>query len=387
MTDFLSYIVQLEKYELAEQIARMYNLNRSIIAENWAINMFSKLRYQTDSESLKSLDIIVDKVLARFEGIDFLRVANMGILYGVDVNIVRKIIGLIGDPQVRMNFILNNKSIFLDSNEAALNDLINSKDGNAIISYICIQRLTNNAGVKSLLKSPILQELYSIFKSQEYIMDEKPGYTRVMNVENYPAIKKFQLELIYGYRTYNKGFGLDTQHLNTARGLIGNGLWGTHTQYQIKLIDQMTQIGWTPDQRPPNNVMWRPKPACSARKVMENAVRAGNETVFKNIANMYEISKATQCWIKLTVYAKDRKWSELQNWAKRSQSLEWETFAEVCAENGNMELAATFIEKISNNERKIDAFISFRMYDKALAIAKSTKNSQKVNMIMELMGN
>lgn len=102
---------------------------------------------------------------------------------------------------------------------------------------------------------------------------------------------------------------------------------------------------------------------------------------------MYEISKATQCWIKLTVYAKDRKWSELQNWAKRSQSLEWETFAEVCAENGNMELAATFIEKISNNERKIDAFISFRMYDKALAIAKSTKNTQKVNMIMELMGN
>ena len=102
---------------------------------------------------------------------------------------------------------------------------------------------------------------------------------------------------------------------------------------------------------------------------------------------MYDVNKNTQCWIKLTVYAKDRKWTELQNYAKKSQALEWETFAEVCAEYGNMELAAAFIDKISNNERKIDTFLSFKMYDKALAVAKSSKNTQRVNMIMQMMGN
>lgn len=385
MTDFLSYIVQLEKYELAEQISRIFNLNRSIIAENWAISMFSKFRYQSDSDSIQCLNIIVDNVLSRFEGIDLLRVARMGIFYGVDVNIIRKIIGLIGDPQVRMNFILNNKSIFQNSDEAALSDLISSKDGNAIISYICIQRMTNNAGVKSLLKSPILQELYSIFKSQEYLPGKPLGYTYVMEVDNYPAIKKFQSELVFGYRKYDVGFGLEVEHLNAARNLIGPGIWGTNTQYQIKLIEQMSQMGWAPQRRPNGDDMWKPKPTGSARKAMELAVSNGNEAVFKYIANMYEVSKVTQCWIKLTVYARERKWNELQNWTKKSQALEWETFAEVCAENGNMELAIAYIERISNNDRKIDALISFKQYDKALAIAKSSKNTQKVNMIMQMM--
>ncbi|KAK8866302.1 hypothetical protein M9Y10_009262 [Tritrichomonas musculus] len=385
MTDFLSYIVQLEKYELAEQIARMFNLNRSIIAENWAINMFSRFG-QSDPDKPLCFKVIVDDVLSRFDGIDFLRVARMAIYYNVDVNIIKKIIGLIGDPQIRMNFILNNNMIFQGTNDAQ-DDVISSKDGNAIISYLCIQRIINNTVVRSLLKSPILQELYSAFKSQEYPPDPKPpGYKKVMEIENYPSIKKFQLELIYGYRSYGSGFGLDVEHLNSARSLVGPGLWATHTNLQTKLIDQMTAIGWHPEPRPKNNIMWRPKPACSARKAMENAVFYRNEAAFKNIANMYEVSKTTQCWIKLYVLAREKRWDELAQWAKKSQALEWDTFAEVCAEHGNMELASAFIEKISNNERKIDTFIQFKMLDKALAVAKSTKNTQKISMIMQMMG-
>ncbi|OHS94137.1 hypothetical protein TRFO_39692 [Tritrichomonas foetus] len=383
--DFLSILVQLKKYELAEIIAQKFHLNRSIIAENWAIDMFNKYRKQVDSDSSQYSTKIL-RILQRFDQVDFLRVAEMAILYGLSEFDIRKMIACISDPQVRMNFIMKNHSIYKGTDDA-LNDVIKSKDGDAIISYLCIKRdLLPSTFGPLLASNPVLQEHYSAFKSQQYAPPNKQqGYQKVLSIESYHPIKKFQLELTHGCRA--TGYGLGREQLNVAKRYLGGGpnIWSQCVDNQLALITEMENLGWSPPRRPDNDPTWRPPPTRSARFCMEKAVLDGKEAVFKKIAKQFKVSDATQCWIKMRTYAKTNRWDDLLAMSRKSQPVEWEDFVDLCAEFGNADATLTFIDKISNTEKKIDLLVFHKFYQKAAEVAKNSKNMQRYNEILSMM--
>ena len=379
-SDFLSIMAQMQKYEVAEYVAQKYNLNKSVIAENWAVDVFSK--HRPDPEYYSYPPIVIKK-LSTFDQINWLRIANIANKNNLSENDIRKMISCINDPQVRMDFIMSHINIYRNDDDA-LRDVLKSRDGDAIVSFLCISREKNPTKFVQYIKSePILQEHYSSFKSQEIKPSEKYyGYKKVLDIDTYSPYRKFQLELIHGSR----GFGLnENDEVNTARKYLGgSNIWSQCCDNQIHLIHSMVALGWQPQKQPPNEPMWRPNPSRPPRFVMERAVLEKKEDIFKKLAKTYKLSDSMQCFIRVRALAKNGRWDDLKLLTKKSQPVDWEDIAEICVENGNKEIALDFLEKMSNSDKKVDALVQFQFYQRAAEVAKSIKNMQRYNEILNM---
>ena len=76
-------------------------------------------------------------------------------------------------------------------------------------------------------------------------------------------------------------------------------------------------------------------------------------------------------------------WEGLEMMSKRSQPLPWETFADECFSHGHSKEGLTFIDKISNNETKVNILCQYGCYDRAARIAKEKlKNDALYNEIL-----
>lgn len=383
--EFLSYITHLQKYELAEEYAQQFHLNRSVIAENWSIEMFRKYKSGKQHE-MDAFSKSILKILGRYSSINYLHVAtvindqNAG-----NESIIRQIVSMIPDPQIRMIFIFKNSSIYRNSDNEALADVLKSKDGNAIISYICLIRNKTQVRLGDFFKnSNVLQEQYSNFKSPENLPDKKGYKTVIEKIKEYPPIKKFQLELLYGYKCYGAyGFGFSSENLNEAKK---NSClpYSKCIDDQLFLINPKNNLGAEPAPVR-NDPLFKPPPTRSPRYYMEKAIAENREDRFRMMAKKFDVKDSVQCHIKLKVYSKTKQWNRLQEMMKKKQPIEWVRFAEACAENGNMELAKEFIDKISNKEDRIDTFMSFRMYPEAFEVAKASKNQEKMEEIRQYL--
>lgn len=363
---FLSIIVNCKYFELAYSFAKIYNLDKSIIAENWALTLIIE-------NSGREIDLILKRV-SSFPNVNFLRIAKIAKRYLSDLESIKKIIYYIRDPCVRMDFLLNNMKM----DKEAIEDAIQSRDGNALITYLYTKKMLNQQNYGSLLSNyHQLADLYAIIKQQQ----ENPprAYTQIFQIPGYPALRSFSLELIYGN---GKAFGMNNDQLNNALKLIErnnnpNNIWQQAVQNQMQLLINIQKLEDI-------NVI-RDKPTRSPRYWMNQAVVKNLETPFNKIAKIYKINDKAQAWIKIKAYEENHIWAALEQMSRRSQPLPWETFAEECFSFGRTKEALTFIDKVSNNENKLNILMKYECYEKAAQIAKKTKNEQLYNEIISNM--
>ncbi|KAH0789332.1 putative vacuolar protein sorting-associated protein 16 [Histomonas meleagridis] len=360
--EFLSNLVQIQYYELANSFAKIYNLDQSIIAENWAQVMLKENR---DRE----IDLILKKVSA-YPNVDFLHLAKISKKYSLSDESIKKIVNRVRDPVDRMNFLLYE----LRSDKEAISDAIQSRDGNALIIYMYTKKMTMSYNLFGNLLGSYSQlaDLYSVIKQQQE--RPKPMYEQILQIPDYPIMKGFFLELLYGS---GRAFGSNSKKiLNAIRMIDKNNVWNSILQTQMELLQLLQKLNLGDESKDIN------VPTHSARHWMSIAVAQNNESAFNKISKLYKANDRTQAWTKIKAFEQYQIWAGLEQMARRSQPLPWETFADECFSYGRQKEAMTFVDKMQNNENKVNLLIQNKCFDKAAAVAKSMKNEQLYNEVM-----
>jgi hypothetical protein len=170
-TRLISNVIQLHNglspsaasgMELASQLCHQYEVNPAIVAENWASRMFREHKAQ-------AVDIVIRKIDS-FDPIDYVRLGIAATKYTIENAEIAKIIRKSRDPKVRksrdpklrMMYIMKE----LQNDADAMQDVLASMDGNAIITYLTLSKYKVPRDVfgARLAQNPILADQYAAYR-------------------------------------------------------------------------------------------------------------------------------------------------------------------------------------------------------------------------------
>jgi hypothetical protein len=319
--------------ELAGSFCHLYHLNVATVAEHWASRMFRDHRGA-------AVDGVLRK-LAPYDPIDYVRLANAARKYTVDIPDICKIIRGARDPKVRMLYILND----LANEQDAMQDVLQSLDGNAIICYLAIARLRlphDQFGAR-LGQSLVLADQYAAYR-------KFAQFESILQIESFPPLRAAAIEFVHGgearlpevlrrlnFAEKNSPWAVAIQHYQAAAALAG-------------------------------------APAPSARQMLAQAIAEGKDAVAHKIAKQYKISDKMVAWVQLRTYVRNKEWNKVTELVKKSQPLPWEAYAETCAAHDRREDAVAFIKKISSPEQRLNLFQQYEYWGEAANTALEMKN-------------
>jgi hypothetical protein len=350
----VSIAIQMQKLELAGILADLYGVNPSIIGEHWAARMLKEYKGT-------AIDGILRKI-SQYGTIDYIRLAKAAVAYAIPFSDVTRLVKQVRDPKLRMTYILDE----LHNDPDALQDVVASQDGNAIMSYIFVKKMRASG-----------KEAYQLFTQNPGLADQYAAFRKYSRetVDGCSPLKTAAIEIVH----ISEGFGEKTLRLEDVRRKLastdGKSPWLT----AIDSIMQTTGILKAALQKEAKSsqvVEGPPIPTKSPRLLMSQALidnRSTSSAVFDQLAKQFQVSKEAQEYLKLHTYAKHFRWDLLGEMAKKSTKLPPDVFAEVCAAAGRRNEAVAFINRISDSEKKLAAFQAFEYWEEAAKMATILK--------------
>jgi hypothetical protein len=302
----------------------------------------------------------VDPVLRKistYGNVDYIRLAKAATSYAIAPSDVTRLVKRVREPKVRMIYILDE----LHSDADALQDVVESQSGDAIMSYVYVKRLraTPKESVQLLTQNPCLAIQYAAFRR----------YSK-FSVDFCPPLKTAAIELIH----LANGFAEKPLPLSEVKLKIAASDSKSPWLAPIDWIGQTTAIVKAALEKERKGPVEAPViPTKSPRALMADALLHDRQTIFDQLSKQYQISKETQEWIMLQTYSKNHKWDKIAEIAKKSTKLAPEVFAEVCFASGRRTEATAFIMRISDAEKKLSIFQAYEYWEDAARIASSMK--------------
>jgi hypothetical protein len=362
----ISNVIQLQNtttrsssaFELGSTLCHLYGVNPSIVAENWAVRMLKV-------HSTAAVDGVLRKIKT-YDSVDYVRLAVAAKKYAIEISEVSKIVKCARDPKVRMIYILTE----LGNDEDAMKDVLQSLDGNAIVSYlfICRYKLAGDIFGQKLARSPPLADQYVAYRQY----GDQNQYRSIMQIEGYPVLRIAMLEMLHDSE---RAFGKDSPKLNRVYELISGAdkksPFGAAIQNQLQVIGWMSGIA----QRETPGVGFSPTPTKSPRFLLSQALSDVRSDLGKKFRKQYDISDKTFAWVQVHTFAAKKDWRKFAELAlERSQPLPWEAYAEVCHTNNRREEAVAFVRKISSAEQRLGLFEKYEYWSEAAGAASELKS-------------
>jgi hypothetical protein len=340
--------------ELASVLCHLYGVNPSIVAENWAVRMLKK---HTGS----AVEGVLRKIKP-YDSIDYVRLATAAKKYSIiDADVYRIVKGA-RDPKVRMIYILTE----LKRDAEAMQDVLESMDGNAIVTYLalCRYQLPKEVMGRRLIDNPLIADQYAAFR-------EYRQYNSVLQIEGYRPLRAAAIEMLHNS---DQPFGKDGPKLGeVVRRLAAtekNSPLALAVSNQQKLIGKMQAM----IQHESPGAGFSPTPSKSPRFILAQLLYDRRTDAVAAIKDTYKISDKTLAWIQIQTFSQRKDWARFVELSKKTQPLPWDVYAEVCHANDRREEAITFIRKISSAEQRMALFEQYEYWSEAAGAASEIKS-------------
>jgi hypothetical protein len=336
--------------ELAHVLCHLYGINPSIVAENWAARML-KLHQAA------AVDGVLRKIKP-YDSVDYVRLAVAAKKYAIENSEVNKIVKCARDPKVRMIYILTE----LGNDVEAMQDVLQSMDGNALVSYLvlCKYKLPAETFGLRLAQNTIIADQYAAYR--QYIQ-----YASILQIEGYPPLRAAALELLH---SGDIAFGKDTQRLSE----VARRLEQVEKKSPLLLAVQHQQTVIGAMQAVTSGQGFSPKPATSARFLVMQALMDGRGSLVDSLLKPYKVSDKTFAWIQIQTFSAKKDWKRFADLAKKSSPLSWDVYSDVCHANGRREEAVAFVRKISSAEQRLALFEQYEYWREAAGAASELKS-------------
>ena len=247
------------------------------------------------------------------------------------------------------------------------------KDGSAYLKHIFFKRFTSITDRQKLN-----------FINTPTALDQAISFQRFISVKlleecNVPQNKLFELLAIHTCPPDD--FGRSPDHLSRVSRCLEK-----NSQHYLDAINKQISVDELLKDLPsgPSEINGT-GPAPSPRTIMERALVKKNEALFKKVAKIYNISDAAKAFIKLKTFIKYKDLNEqIEPFCSDvSSKMPLAALADICYGAGYKKAAFLLIDKMSNDEKKLDKLVAFEMYPYAAKLAHKLKNVELANELDE----
>lgn len=380
-TNIVSVLSQLQCRNLAAVICRLYNINMSMVAESWAIDMIEQ--YPRD-KAKDCLDLIVKKV-ACHDQVDFIRLAKRARKKNWDVETEQGLVKLERDAKKRMIYF--EKRTPGGGGEAVRQNVVDSLDGNAILTYLFLNKMRRDAKFGAWLgetiKKPFLIDQYIGYK--KYVRGNPSGIQRIRDLPIMSRETRINIEISYGWSP-GYGIGQDATFCRKLRNDFfksdKNSPIGHELERQEKLISYYSELyAMSKD-----DISMLQYPAKSPRFLMEEALKRDNKRVFERIVDLYKVPRRVKLLVQLRTFLKLGKFLDAEKVAGQSMSPpEYEEMAYECLNFNRRKEAVAFIDRLKP-DKKFELLEKLEFWEEALERAKNMGDGQRVTRYKMALG-
>jgi len=328
----------------------MYDMNESMVAEAWAVSRIK--------DGKVSLDAVLERV-SSYDQVDFLMLAKLAKRLKCPTSDEYKIVDKVRDPKARMAYIMKQNSL-RDWDGRALEGVKASRDGNAIVGFLYLMKMTLAAKQfgELLDKHIVVADHYAVFK-------RGLDFEAVKRIPRYPRQRVVALELMSLWPP--PGFGCSDRRCDE----IASKYFGKSDPFNVQIRNQEALIKLL--NREKGNAV-EMAPGKSPRLLMKEALRNGNESLFNAIAKLYKISHGVQEWTRIQACLENKMWDKLKAMTARTLHIPCEKAADECVMFGRRSEAIAFILKTPRQERQLEIFERYEYWDACSDVAGKMKN-------------
>jgi hypothetical protein len=322
-TQYIELLVQLRHFDFAMKAARLFDFSESTIAEEWARAMFSMYG---DSALFKVLD-----KLETVPGVDFEKIANIGLSKNFRVDRLLPLAARIQSPKHRVVFLLN------ISGCDPLMTAIDLKDGEAIITALYQLKLTVAPNRFSVILSGSADAMFHYATFKKFVDAQV-----LCQIRGLPS--EFLAELLLLHELRPEQFAREEGQLLAIEQLLPQtSHFRTLLDGQRKIVQSASHVSELANR----------KTTSSARQLVMAYVKHGDIPEARRVCEAYGISNRHFARLGSRTLARAGMWGEFEAMARASPALPLEEYAEIAFACENKRVGLSILERVPSVEKRI----------------------------------
>lgn len=369
MTALIDRLIDVGHWPLAVSLCEYMKLDHKDgvhrVLAHWALNKIEKAKAEKDAGRIPNYASLSQSIVNRFSSypqVSFADVAMKAVEGGLS-----EMAELLLDKETRLNrqvlMLLN-----LNKVEKALSKAAQSQQPDLLHLVLTHLKKTHKKEVIDhlMLKLPMAMCLY-----QDYLREEAPRHVLALFEQD----DDFARQAIY---CLNESEGVPWNPFDVKEKLDGlkkaekclHNLKETATEHLLSESAALLQICESLD----GKVSFANVDRTNLRSVFEWAAANDEEATTEQLKKTFKLNDKTCCIWRLEGFARNEKWHHLTALSEsRKLPIGFMPFVEACVRYGNTPIAERMIEKLTQPEELIDAFLLIGNPVKAAKIAAEKK--------------